>query len=103
MTLFRRRLSAVSGSLASLMLLTACLGNPPDRTGAGTGSSVSTTVVKADAGLETRTISLGFVPILESAPLVMGVEKGFFARHGLEVKLSKQASWSAAQIGRAHV
>lgn len=97
MTLFRRRLSALSGSLASLMLLTACLGNPPDRTGAGTGSSGSTPVVRADAGLETTTISLGFVPILEAAPLVMGVEKGFFGRHGLDVKLSKQASWSAAR------
>ena len=50
-----------------------------------------------DAGLETSTINLGFVPILEAAPLVIGVEKGFFARHGLDVKLSKQSSWSAAR------
>jgi bicarbonate transport system substrate-binding protein len=28
---------------------------------------------------------------------VIGVERGFFAKHGLEVKLSKQASWSAAR------
>jgi len=51
----------------------------------------------AAAALETQTISLGFVPILEAAPLVIGVEKGFFAKHGLDVKLSKQASWSAAR------
>jgi len=96
MTLFRRRLSALSGSLASLVLLTACLGNPPDRTGTGSTSSTPP-VVLADAGLETQSISLGFVPILEAAPLVVGVEKGFFARHGLDVKLSKQSSWSAAR------
>jgi bicarbonate transport system substrate-binding protein len=96
MTLFRRRLSALSGSLASLVLLTACLGNPPDRTGTGSTSSTPP-VVRADAGLETQSISLGFVPILEAAPLVVGVEKGFFARHGLDVKLSKQSSWSAAR------
>ncbi|MFM2157777.1 MAG: Bicarbonate-binding protein CmpA, partial [Cyanobacteriota bacterium] len=29
--------------------------------------------------------------------LVVGVEKGFFAKHGLDVKLSKQSSWSAAR------
>jgi bicarbonate transport system substrate-binding protein len=96
MTLFRRRLSALSGSLASLVLLTACLGNPPDRTGTESTSSTPP-VVLADAGLETQSISLGFVPILEAAPLVVGVEKGFFARHGLDVKLSKQSSWSAAR------
>jgi bicarbonate transport system substrate-binding protein len=28
---------------------------------------------------------------------VVGVEKGFFAKHGLDVKLSKQSSWSAAR------
>jgi bicarbonate transport system substrate-binding protein len=47
--------------------------------------------------LETQTISLGFIPILEAAPLVIGVEKGFFAKHGLAVNLSTQASWGAAR------
>jgi bicarbonate transport system substrate-binding protein len=78
------------------MGLAGCLGNPPDRSGgSGGGSPVATVVV--DAGLETSTINLGFVPILEAAPLVIGVEKGFFARHGLDVKLSKQSSWSTAR------
>lgn len=81
------------------MLLAGCLGNPPDRT--GTGGSTTTPAAqinsKAAAELETGTISLGFIPILEAAPLVVGVEKGYFAKHGLDVKLSKQASWSAAR------
>ncbi|MFM8525251.1 MAG: ABC transporter substrate-binding protein, partial [Cyanobacteriota bacterium] len=93
----RRRILSLCGSvLAMSVVLAGCLGNPPDRRGHGTGSSVTTAVV-ADPSLETSTISLGFIPILESAPLVIGVEKGFFAKHGLEVTLSKQASWSTAR------
>ena len=85
----------LGGALSTTLLLGGCLGNPPSRTGSGTPSSA--TPVAANADVEVRTISLGFVPILEAAPLVIGVEKGFFAKHGLDVKLSKHASWSAAR------
>jgi ABC-type nitrate/sulfonate/bicarbonate transport system substrate-binding protein len=54
-------------------------------------------VATANPDLEVKTVSLGYIPILEAAPLVVGVEKGFFARHGLEVNLSKQSSWGAAR------
>jgi bicarbonate transport system substrate-binding protein len=54
--------------------------------------------VKATGKLETTSISLGFIPILESAPLVIAQEKGFFAKHGLTaVQLTKQASWPSAR------
>ena len=93
----RRTFFSLCGSaLAVSVLLAGCLGNPPDRTGSGGGGSAATPLV-VDPSLETRTISLGFVPILEAAPLVIGVEKGFFAKHGLDVQLSKQASWGAAR------
>ncbi len=61
------------------------------------GSAGTAPAAVANANLETKTISLGFIPILEAAPLVIGVEKGFFAKHGLDVKLSKQANWGAAR------
>jgi bicarbonate transport system substrate-binding protein len=84
----------LGGALSTTLLLGGCLGNPPSRT--GTGGPPSATPV-ANADVEVRTISLGFVPILEAAPLVIGVEKGFFASHGLEVKLAKQSSWATAR------
>jgi bicarbonate transport system substrate-binding protein len=92
----RRFIALLGGAITTSMVLAACIGNPPSKT---TSSGPATTQVNAQAGaqLETNTISLGFVPILEAAPLVVGVEKGFFAKHGLDVKLSKQASWSAAR------
>ena len=92
----RRFLALLSGSLASTVVLTGCLGNPPDRSG-NASSKVASINTTAQDKLEAKTISLGFIPILEAAPLVIGVEKGFFAKHGLEVKLSKQANWGAAR------
>ncbi|SMH57371.1 CmpA/NrtA family ABC transporter substrate-binding protein [Azospirillum agricola] len=44
--------------------------------------------------LEKTALTLGFVPLTDCAPLVVGVEKGFFARQGLEVTLSREPSWS---------
>ena len=90
----RRCLALISATLCSTTLLAGCLGNPPSRTGASSSTPIP---VASNPNLETRTISLGFIPILEAAPLVIGVEKGFFAKHGLDVKLSKQASWGAAR------
>lgn len=92
----RRFLALLSGTLASTVMLTGCLGNPPDRSGNASGKVVSIDAA-AQSRLDAKAISLGFIPILEAAPLVIGVEKGFFAKHGLEVKLSKQASWGAAR------
>jgi bicarbonate transport system substrate-binding protein len=90
----RRFLSLFSGALCTSLILTGCLGNPPDRGGGGTTSAP---IAIANADVETKTVSLGFLPILEAAPLVIGVEKGFFAKHGLDVQLSKQANWGAAR------
>ena len=89
-------LALIAGALSTSFLLAGCLGNPPSRTSryAATSTPIN---AQAASKLETRTISLGYAPILESAPLVIGVEKGFFAKHGLQVTASKQASWSTAR------
>jgi bicarbonate transport system substrate-binding protein len=92
----RHFLALLSGSLASTIVLTGCLGNPPDRGGGAANRPIRVNQA-AQAELETKTISLGFLPILEAAPLVIGVEKGFFAKHGLDVNLLKQANWGAAR------
>lgn len=94
----RRFLVLLSGALSTTLLLTGCLGNPPNRQGStSTAAITKVPVATANPDLEVKTVSLGYIPILEAAPLVVGVEKGFFARHGLEVNLSKQSSWGAAR------
>ena len=92
-------MALLGGALSTTIVLSGCLGNPPDRTGKGSGGETPTATpnAAASAALDAKTVSLGFLPILEAAPLVIGVEKGFFAKHGLDVKLSKQANWGAAR------
>ncbi len=43
--------------------------------------------------LEKTNLTLGYLPSLAAAPLIIAQEKGFFSRQGLTVKLSKQATW----------
>jgi len=41
-----------------------------------------------------RKLRLGFVPLIDCAPLVVAQELGFFARHDLEVKLCRELGWA---------
>lgn len=44
---------------------------------------------------ERSEIELGFLPLIDCAPLVIAKEKGFFAESGLAVSLSKEGSWAS--------
>ncbi len=46
------------------------------------------------SGLEKSELRLGFIPLNDCAPLVAAAEKGFFAAEGLDVTLSREASWA---------
>jgi nitrate/nitrite transport system substrate-binding protein len=41
-----------------------------------------------------KKIKLGFIPLTDCAPLVAAKELGLFAKYGLDVELSKEASWA---------
>jgi nitrate/nitrite transport system substrate-binding protein len=57
-----------------------------------TGSSYrSTTPVVS------RKIKLGFIPLTDCAPLVAAKELGLFAKYGVDVELSKEASWAVVR------
>lgn len=43
---------------------------------------------------ENRALSLGFVPLLDAAPLLLAQELGYFGAAGLNVRLSREASWA---------
>jgi ABC-type nitrate/sulfonate/bicarbonate transport system substrate-binding protein len=38
-------------------------------------------------------LRIGFIPLVDSAPLVIALEKGFFAKQGLTVELFKSQTW----------
>lgn len=39
-------------------------------------------------------LQLGFIPLVDAAPLIVAQEKGFFAAEGLSVSLSREGSWA---------
>jgi ABC-type nitrate/sulfonate/bicarbonate transport system substrate-binding protein len=41
------------------------------------------------------TLRLGYVPLTDAAPLLVASHKGWFARHGLRVELTRLAAWSS--------
>lgn len=45
-------------------------------------------------GIEKRKLTLGIIPLTDCAPIVMAKELGYFAQNGLDVTISKEASWA---------
>ncbi len=43
---------------------------------------------------EKQVIHLGFIPLTDCAPLVMAKELGLFEKYGVNVEISKEASWA---------
>ncbi|AFY42691.1 CmpA/NrtA family ABC transporter substrate-binding protein [Nostoc sp. PCC 7107] len=98
----RRKFILTAGASASAVFLKGCLGNPPENLTGGNSPSAPTAQTVAnispEQAPETTTVKLGYVPIVEAAPLIIAQEKGFFAKYGMtKVELAKQASWGSAR------
>ena len=77
---FLRRGAALTGSAA----LFAALG---PRSWAATAGSAS-------AAPETPDVKFGIIALTDCSPIVIAHEKGFFKKHGIRSKISKEASWA---------
>ena len=73
----RRRLLAALTALP--LLLTACGGGDEDSAAPAPDSTGGAT--------ETQQVTVGVIPIVDVAPIYLGVEQGFFAERGLELDL----------------
>jgi bicarbonate transport system substrate-binding protein len=95
----RKFLFTAGASAASSILLKGCLGNPPSaRINTATAQQTPVAAIDPAQAPETTRITLGYVPIVESAPIVIAQQKGFFAKYGMtEVNVSKQANWASAR------
>jgi len=49
--------------------------------------------------LEKPNLIVGYVPVNDCAPFAIAWEKGFFRKYGLNVKLSREASWATSRDG----
>ena len=98
----RRQFLLAMGVAAGSVALKGCLGDPPDdKPGASKQSTPTAAVgsgIKAGEEPEVKGAKLGYLPIVESAPLIIASVKGFFAKYGMpDVKVDKQANWGAAR------
>jgi bicarbonate transport system substrate-binding protein len=94
----RKFLLTVGVSAAGSVLLKGCLGNPPSTTDTGTQPTSAASPVSATETPEITKVKLGYLPIIESAPLIIAQKKGFFAKYGMtDVEVSKQANWGSAR------
>jgi bicarbonate transport system substrate-binding protein len=98
----RRFLLTASVTATSAVFLKGCLGEPPPDQ--PTAQSPVAPTAATGSGVppgeepEVQTVKLGYLPIVESAPLIVAKQKGFFAKHGLpNVLIEKQANWGAAR------
>ena len=55
--------------------------------------------VVSRGSIEKVNLSIGFIPLTDCAPLAIALEKGLFAKHGLDVTLSREKSWGAIAEG----
>src|SRR5512144_1772509 len=46
------------------------------------------------ADLDRPKLKVGFIPIIDCAPVVLAEELGAFERHGLEVEIRREVSWA---------
>ncbi len=88
----RKFLITAAGTTAGAIWLSAC---------GGTKEAAAPTPAPAGGGAdapEVPGVSLGFIALTDSAPLIIAKEKGFFTKHGMpDVKVMKQTSWAVTR------
>ncbi|MBM5824847.1 MAG: ABC transporter substrate-binding protein [Cyanobacteria bacterium M_surface_10_m2_119] len=88
----RKFLLTAAGSAAGAVWLAAC-GGPSKKPEIQANSAAT----GADAP-EVPGATLGFIALTDASPLIIALEKGFFAKHGMPgVKVVKQTSWAATR------
>lgn len=87
-----KRLQFAALSLTAAFTLTAC-GSGSTAGGVATEAAADTTTPPA----ELTPIEVGVIPIVDVAPIYLGVEEGVFEKHGLDVTLT-QAQGGAAIV-----
>ncbi len=91
----RRRLAAVSITLALAVVLAACGSSSKSSSGASTSGS-------AAASGDSTTLRLGYFPNVTHAPAILGVEDGSFAKAlGANVKLDTKTFNSGSEVTTA--
>lgn len=95
----RRRVLYGLGAAASTIAFSACRQTQSQRPLNLSEAALAVTPVVDPASLEKRNLTVGFVPVNDCAPFAIAWEKGFFQKYGLNVTLSREASWGNSRDG----
>jgi NitT/TauT family transport system substrate-binding protein len=95
----RRPLRLTAVSAAALLALTACGSGSPTDGGTTTPAGEGATGAEPSGGAsgDLTQIEVGVIPIVDVAPIYLGVDEGIFEKHGLDVTLT-QAQGGAAIV-----
>ncbi|MFM7448348.1 MAG: CmpA/NrtA family ABC transporter substrate-binding protein [Leptolyngbyaceae cyanobacterium] len=87
------------GATASAIAVSAC-SQAPNRNPVGLPeSALQVQPIVDPASLEKPNLTVGFVPVNDCAPFAVAWSKGFFRKYGLNVTLSREASWGNSRDG----
>jgi nitrate/nitrite transport system substrate-binding protein len=92
----RRKFIITAGTVAAgSILIHGCSSNGSNADNSAPGGKASNVSAVTNAPkVETTKAKLGFIPLTDSAPLIIAKEKGFFAKYGMtDVELKKEKSW----------
>lgn len=87
------------GTSASAIALASC-GMGVSRTPQSlTKASLAVEPIVKPESLEKPNLTIGYVPVNDCAPFAIAWQKGFFRKYGLNVTLSREASWANSRDG----
>ncbi|GAP95633.1 CmpA/NrtA family ABC transporter substrate-binding protein [Leptolyngbya sp. NIES-2104] len=95
----RKFLFTAGATAAGAVVVNGCSTglNKSASSGSSPAAAPAVNVSAADAP-ETTTAKLGFIALTDSAPLIIALEKGYFAKYGMkDVSVTKQTSWAVVR------
>ncbi len=79
--------------IARLQIMRACFS--PGGTGAAEGAALRNSNHKSMRMIrQMKPLRVGFVPLIDAAPLIMARELGCYDRYGIQVQLSREVGWA---------
>ncbi|MGL6340232.1 MAG: ABC transporter substrate-binding protein [Waterburya sp.] len=87
------------GTSASAIALSSCAISGSKAPTALTEEALAVEPIVKPESLEKPNITIGYVPVNDCAPFAVAWQKGFFRKYGLNVTLSREASWANSRDG----
>ncbi|KAM3097902.1 ABC transporter substrate-binding protein [Phormidesmis sp. 146-35] len=95
----RRKFMQQMGGTATGLVLSSCAIDANRAPQSLSQAALAIDQIIKPESLEKPNLTIGYVPVNDCAPFAIAWEKGFFHKYGLNVKLSREASWATSRDG----